>query len=200
MNRCSRPLTRLAKMSAGPLITLAAFALVSTDAAARTSSGNAHATRQASQHRSASASKHRHAKREADKRTSEPSKKAPAREEANVPALSGDLAIIRDAVALARRGKTTEATELENGIGDPTGRKLVEWFILRHPETSTSFNRYAAFISANPDWPSITLFRKRAEATLWQDRSSDPAKDASQVHVFTGNQPTTTKGKFAVAR
>ncbi len=200
MNRCSRPLTRLARLSAGPLITLAAFALVSTDAAARTSGGSKHAAKGTSHHRSASAGKHRHVKRDADERASERSKKSQARDEANAPALTGDLAAIKDAVALARRGKIAEATELEKGIGDPAGRKLVEWFILRHPETSTSFSRYAAFISANPDWPSIALLRKRAEGALWQDRSSDLARDAAQIREFTGGQPTTTKGKFAVAR
>jgi soluble lytic murein transglycosylase len=200
MNRCSRPLTRLARLSAGPLITLAAFVLVSTDAAARASGGTKHAAKGASQHHSASAGKHRHVKRDASERASERSKKSQAHEEANAPALTGDLAAIKDAVALARRGKIAEATELEKGIGDPAGRKLVEWFILRHPETSTSFSRYAAFISANPDWPSVALLRKRAEGALWQDRSSDPARDAAQVREFTGGQPTTTKGKFAVAR
>jgi soluble lytic murein transglycosylase len=182
------------------LITLAAFVLVSTDAAARASGGTKHAAKGASQHHSASAGKHRHVKRDASERASERSKKSQAHEEANAPALTGDLAAIKDAVALARRGKIAEATELEKGIGDPAGRKLVEWFILRHPETSTSFSRYAAFISANPDWPSVALLRKRAEGALWQDRSSDPARDAAQVREFTGGQPTTTKGKFAVAR
>jgi len=200
MNRCSRPLTRLVRLSAGTLITLAAFALVSTDAAARTSGGSKHAAKGTSHHRSAFAGKHRHVKRDADERASERSKKSQARDEANAPALTGDLAAIKDAVALARRGKIAEATELEKGIGDPAGRKLVEWFILRHPETSTSFSRYAAFISANPDWPSIALLRKRAEGALWQDRSSDLARDAAQIREFTGGQPTTTKGKFAVAR
>jgi soluble lytic murein transglycosylase len=122
------------------------------------------------------------------------------RDEASAPSLTGDLAAIKEAVALARRGKTGEATEIEKGISDPAGRKLAEWFILRHPETSASFGRYAAFISANPDWPSIALLRKRAEGALWQDRSSDPARDAGQIREFTGNQPITAKGKFAVAR
>src|SRR5690349_23913474 len=131
MNRCSRPLTRLASWSAGSLITLAAFALVPTDAAARTSGGNKHASKEAPHHRSASTGKHRHVRRDSDKRASERSKKSQARDDANTPALTGDLAAIRDAIALARRGKTAEATEIEKGISDPAGRKLVEWFILR---------------------------------------------------------------------
>ena len=200
MNRCLRSLARLAVFFAGSLATLAAFALLSTDAAARPSSRKTHGTKEAPHHRSAAVGRHHHARREADQRKSTPSKKSPANDEASTPPLSGDLAAIKDAISLARRGKTGDATELENKIMDPTGQKLVEWFILRHPETSTSFSRYAAFISANPDWPSIALLRKRAEAALWQDRSSDPARDAARIHEFTGNQPATAKGKFAVAR
>jgi soluble lytic murein transglycosylase len=199
MNRCSRPLTRLASLSAGSLITLAALAVLSTATAARTSGGKPHNAKQASHHHSASAGKHHHAKRDTSERKPAQSKKSAAGDEATAPPLSGDLAAIRDAMALARRGKTGEATEIK-GIADPAGQKLVEWFILRHGETSTSFSRYAAFISANPDWPSIALLRKRAEAALWQDRSSDPAKDGPQIHAFTANEPTTAKGKFAVAR
>jgi soluble lytic murein transglycosylase len=36
---------------------------------------------------------------------------------------------------------------------------------------------------------------ERAEARLWQERS-----DATTVHAFTGDRPTTAKGKFALAR
>ena len=37
--------------------------------------------------------------------------------------------------------------------------------------------------------------RRRAEARLWQERS-----DAAAVHHFTGDQPTSAKGRFALAR
>ena len=65
-------------------------------------------------------------------------------------------------------------------IGDPAAKKLVEWFLLRHPDSDTPFNRYAAFIADNPGWPSMGLMRRRAEARLWQERS-----DAATVHRFT---------------
>jgi soluble lytic murein transglycosylase len=200
MNRCLCSLTRFAGFFAGSLIPLAAFAFLSTDAAARPSSRKAQGAKEASHHRSAPVGRHHRGKREADKRKSTSSKKSPANDEPGTPPLSGDLAVIKDAISLARRGKTSDATDLENKIIDPAGQKLAEWFILRHRETSTNFSRYAAFISANPNWPSIALLRKRAEAALWQDRSSDPAKDAARVHQFTGNHPATAKGSFAVAR
>jgi len=104
---------------------------------------------------------------------------------------------LREAVTAARRGKTTQAADLQRTIGDPVARKLVEWTILRSDETqSIDVSRYMSFITDNPSWPSIALLRRRAEATLWADRL-DPAF----VRAFFGKEPpTTTKGKFALAR
>jgi soluble lytic murein transglycosylase len=109
--------------------------------------------------------------------------------------LSADLAAVRDAIDLARKAKTSEATAVQKTIGDPAGRKLVEWFILRHPEADANFSRYAAFIADSPDWPSMNLMRKRAEARLWQERS-----DAATVRNFVGDRPASAKGRFALAR
>jgi soluble lytic murein transglycosylase len=109
--------------------------------------------------------------------------------------LSADLAAVRDAIELARKARTSEATAIQKTIGDPAARKLVEWFILRHPEVDANFSRYAAFIADSPDWPSIGLMRKRAEARLWQERS-----DAATVRNFVGDRPTSAKGRFALAR
>ncbi|MFB9265315.1 transglycosylase SLT domain-containing protein [Bradyrhizobium erythrophlei] len=200
MNRCLRPLMYLAA--------LAALALSPMDAAAK--SGHQHhakkshgagkkphdAKKEGRHQRSAKAAgKHRHAKRSADERKSAKSTKPSAPEKAAVPELTGDLALVRDAIVAARKGKTSDATDIQNRITDPAGRKLVEWYILRHSETDANFSRYAAFIAANPDWPSMALLRRRAEARLWQDRS-----DAAKVHGFTLDQPTGAKGKFALAR
>jgi len=109
--------------------------------------------------------------------------------------LSGDLAAVRDAIGLARKAKTSEATAVQKTIADPAARKLVEWFILRHPETNSNFTRYATFIADNPGWPSMELMRKRAEARLWQERN-----DAATVRRFVGDQPKSAKGRFALAR
>jgi soluble lytic murein transglycosylase len=110
---------------------------------------------------------------------------------------AADIAALKEAIAAARRGKTTQAAELQKTIRDPTARKLVEWEILRSDDTqSIDVSRYMAFISENPSWPSTALLRRRAEATLWADRLN-PAF----VRAFFGKeQPATTKGKFALAR
>src|SRR5262249_60734971 len=86
----------------------------------------------------------------------------------STPPLTGDLAVIKKVIDLARDGETEDATEAAKAIEDPAGRKLVEWFILRHSESQARFARYAAFLSNNPTWPSNALMRRRAEARLWQ--------------------------------
>ena len=110
---------------------------------------------------------------------------------------SADAAALKEAVNAARRGKTAQAEDLQKAINDPVARKLVEWAVLRSDGTnSIDLRRYMAFINDNPSWPAIGLLRRRAEATLWADRL-DPAFVRS---FFAKERPTTTKGKFALAR
>ncbi|MGY3493511.1 MULTISPECIES: lytic transglycosylase domain-containing protein [unclassified Bradyrhizobium] len=202
MNRCLRPLACFATAAALALLPVQATAKPHHQHQAKSGHGDkkAHGGKAA---RESTSGKRRHARHGADKRKSakaksDPSKsaeKAPEPEKPAGPQLSGDLATIRDAILAARRGKTSDATDIQARITDPVGRKLVEWYLLRHSESSAPFSRYAAFVTANPDWPSVTLLRKRAEARIWQERS-DPAT----VHGFTLDQPISGKGKFALAR
>ncbi len=116
---------------------------------------------------------------------------------AGEPISSADAAALKEAVNAARRGKTTQAEDLQKTINDPVARKLVEWAILRSDGTnSIDLRRYMAFINDNPSWPAVGLLRRRAEATLWADRL-DPAFVRS---FFAKERPTTTKGRFALAR
>jgi soluble lytic murein transglycosylase len=108
--------------------------------------------------------------------------------------LPHDLAAVKQAIELVRQRKSAEATALAASIGDPMVHKLVEWTLLRHSESEAGFERYAAFIHENPDWPSIPLLRRRAEARLWQDR-----RDAATVRRFFGREPTSALGRLALA-
>ena len=45
----------------------------------------------------------------------------------------------------------TDATEVARSVTDPVARKLIEWAILRAEDDDFSFDRYAAFIAANPE-------------------------------------------------
>ncbi len=106
-----------------------------------------------------------------------------------------DLAVVKKAADLVRHGKTNEATTLEKSISDPLARKLVEWLILRGDDGDAGFNRLAAFVSANPSWPSLALLRKRAEGALWEEK-----RDAATVRAFFATaRPASAKGRLALA-
>src|SRR5437016_6718870 len=185
----------------GPLtcaFSLAMLAALSSDASAharpkQTEHGKkAEAAGKARHHRNAALRKEKHAGHYA-RHKSEPHDKAS--EAAETPPLTGDAAAVKNAIELVRKVKTADATAIEKTISDPLAQKLVEWYLLRHPEGDANFSRYAAFITENPGWPSIGTMRKRAEARLWQERS-----DAATVHRFTGDHPASAKGRFALAR
>jgi soluble lytic murein transglycosylase len=119
-------------------------------------------------------------------------------EAANLPAdlsLTPDLAAVKQAIELIRQHKFSDATTLASSINDPVARKLIEWMLLRDPDSPAGFDRYNAFIQANSDWPSIPLFRRRAEARLWQER-----RGAVTVDRFVGEKPVSALGRLAVAR
>ncbi|HYA07227.1 MAG TPA: lytic transglycosylase domain-containing protein [Xanthobacteraceae bacterium] len=107
-----------------------------------------------------------------------------------------DLAAVKQAIDLVRKNRQDEATGVAGGIGDPLGRKLVEWVILRSEDGSHDFSRYAAFIAANPSWPSIETLRRRAEAVAWQEQVDPQAV----IAFFNVEAPHTAKGHFALAR
>jgi soluble lytic murein transglycosylase len=106
-----------------------------------------------------------------------------------------DLATVKHAIELARRNRAKDATEAEGRISDPLARKLVEWAILRSDENGAEFSRFRDFISANPSWPSLVMFRKRAEAMLWQERAG-----LATIRAFTNDKPISGKGRFALGR
>ncbi len=193
MNQRLRPLTCCLALASA----LALLTALSSDALALARHKQVHHGKKADAgKRHAALKKGRHAAHDAAARR----KSAPSTEASSAPAatpapLSGDLAAVRQAIDLVRKSKTGEATAIEKTIGDPAAQKLVEWFILRHPDGEANFSRYAAFIADNPSWPSMGLFRRRAEVRLWQEQS-----DAATVRRFTAGQPASAKGRFALAR
>jgi soluble lytic murein transglycosylase len=107
-----------------------------------------------------------------------------------------DIDAVKQALGHVRSGRIGEASAIERGISDPLARKLVEWAILRNDESDADFARYNAFIAANPGWPSVVTFRRRAEAMLWQER----AGSATVRGYFANAKPLSAKGRFALAR
>lgn len=109
---------------------------------------------------------------------------------------SDDLAAVRKAIDLVKKDKMTDASDVARSIGDPVARKLIEWAILRAEDDDFSFERYSAFIAANPGWPHTAMFRRKAEAALWQNRIGENTVRS----FFAGTRPTTAKGRLAIAR
>ena len=108
--------------------------------------------------------------------------------------LPPDLAAVKQAIQLLKDHKFGEAAALTASINDPAAQKLVEWTYLRDSESPAGFDRYNAFLQANPEWSS-TLLRRRTEARLWQE-----GRGAATVHRFVGEQPVSALGRLAIAR
>jgi soluble lytic murein transglycosylase len=107
-----------------------------------------------------------------------------------------DAGTLENVIELVRRHKPADATQTAAAISDPVARKLAEWIILRSDDNGASVERYRAFISANPSWPSQTFLRRRIEAALWDDHRDD----ATVWAWFENESPLSAKGKFSLAR
>jgi soluble lytic murein transglycosylase len=107
-----------------------------------------------------------------------------------------DTDALENVIELIRKHKPADATQTEAAISDPVARKLAEWITLRSDDNGASVERYRAFITANPSWPSQTFLRRRIEAALWDDHRDD----ATVWSWFENESPLSAKGKFSLAR
>ena len=107
-----------------------------------------------------------------------------------------EIALVRSAIDGLRSGGASKATSVQATISDPVARKLVEWIILRSDHNGASSTRYLAFIAANPSWPSLGMFRRRAEAMFWVEN----IKPAQALSFFNGSPPQSGMGHLVLAR
>ena len=107
-----------------------------------------------------------------------------------------DMEALENVIELVRKHNPGDATQAEAQITDPVARKLAEWVILRSDDNGATVERYRAFLSANPSWPSQNFFRRRLEAALWDDHREDQAVWS----WFETESPLTAKGRFSLAR
>jgi soluble lytic murein transglycosylase len=107
-----------------------------------------------------------------------------------------DTDALENVIDLVRKHKPADATQAEAAISDPVARKLAEWIILRSDDNGASVERYRAFLSANPSWPSQSFLRRRIEAALWDDHRDD----ATVWAWFENESPLSAKGRFSLAR
>jgi soluble lytic murein transglycosylase len=107
-----------------------------------------------------------------------------------------DLDALENVIELIRKHSPDDATQVEAKISDPVARKLAEWIILRSDNNNATVERYRAFLTANPSWPSQTFLRRRLEAALWDDRRDDQVVWS----WFENESPVSAKGRFALAK
>lgn len=107
-----------------------------------------------------------------------------------------DKDALENVIELVRKHKPSDATQAVADISDPVARKLAEWLILRSDDNGASAERYRAFVSANPSWPSQTFLRRRIEAALWDDHRDD----ATVWSWFENESPISAKGRLALAK
>src|SRR6201999_2870574 len=86
--------------------------------------------------------------------------------------------------------------QAETTISDPLAPKLAEWIVLRSDDNGASVERYRAFLTANPSWPSQTFLRRRLEATLWDDHR----EDSVVWSWFENESPISAKGRLSLAK
>ncbi len=109
---------------------------------------------------------------------------------------AADIALVKQVIDATRKNSEVVADVAKNSITDPVAKKLAEWIILRSDNTKPSFQRYAAFVNANPSWPHSPLFRRRAENALWNDKLDD----GTVRTFFADRAPSTAKGRYVLAR
>ncbi len=119
-------------------LTLTMFAALSSDATAlarnkQTSHAKKAHEAKGERHHKVASKKRGHAAQRKPASDDKSSERAAA-----APALTGDLAAVKDAINLARKAKTTDATDIQKKLGDPAAQKLVEWYILRHPDADAN--------------------------------------------------------------
>jgi len=107
-----------------------------------------------------------------------------------------DKDTLENVIDLVRKRKAADATNYAASISDPVARKLAEWIILRSEDNGATVERYRAFLSANPSWPSQTFLRRRLEAAMWDDRRDDSVAWS----WFENESPVSAKGRFTLAK
>jgi soluble lytic murein transglycosylase len=104
-----------------------------------------------------------------------------------------DAKRIREAISVVSGEGLSKVRELREGIKDPVGRKLVDWFVLRAGYGEAE--QYRAFLDSNPAWPDRALLTQRYEEALFtQGGSARAIREA-----FAAGEPRTGAGFAALA-
>jgi soluble lytic murein transglycosylase len=108
---------------------------------------------------------------------------------------SSTLAAMKSAIAAYRSGDIAAGDQAAQSVTDPLAKRTLEWVALRAAQEKAGFGRIADFLSANPDWPTLQLIRKKGEEALW----NEPRDEAETLDYFKGHAPLTPTGRYLFA-
>ncbi len=108
------------------------------------------------------------------------------------PARASEAGVLAEALAAADQGDWDRALGLA-GQGGGLGADILQWRHLR--EQPGAFAEYLDFLTRHPDWPGLTLLRKKGEAAITDGLSPDLV-----ISFFAADLPQTGKGSLALAR
>lgn len=120
----------------------------------------------------------------------------PSRATGPIPAPKASVAQVRVLLDHLKAGRLSEANAITATLRDPAARALAEWLTVRYASRQMGHARLSAFAQNYPDWPGLTLVRRRAEEALYLDDAPPAAVSA----FFGRQQPFTGLGRLAVAR
>jgi len=109
---------------------------------------------------------------------------------------NAELKTLDRAIRYALNKDFSSAFSESRRLSDPAARTLVEWLYVISPKLDAGEARISRFIKNNPEWPSKSTMRIRAEQSLYK---SQAAPDAV-LNYYRTLSPTTAEGKLALVR
>jgi soluble lytic murein transglycosylase len=108
---------------------------------------------------------------------------------------SADVATVRQAIDLYRKGEVAAGDQIKSSLAEPAWRGLLEWVAIRSGN-ALGFERMAGFLRNHPDWPASATLRRRIEEALLASRKPPAVVRA----YFAREKPASAAGKLALAR
>ena len=102
---------------------------------------------------------------------------------------------LKSALDHARNGNMAAARAARGQLSDPVARAVADWGIMRRGTEHLTFEDHVAFLKSYPSFPASAPIRRRAEGLLLENDHSD----AQVLAFFAGREPSTAKGKIALA-
>jgi len=101
----------------------------------------------------------------------------------------------RAAFASADRSAWKKARSLARRVSDPLAAKVLAWAEITRTGSTVPFDRIAAFIANNPDWPEQRLLHQCAEEAM-----GPKLTPAEILDWFDGREPVSTSGRVRLAQ